>query len=740
MMNRNFLLQFKTFVFCLILFQTFTLIYGQATDSKGDNSKIEITRTENPPKIDGIIEETEWQNAAQVELKNQFEPQQLSIATEKTVVYLQYDKEFLYIAFHAFDSDPAGIRAPVSKRDAIALDDFVSIWLDTFDDRRRTYVLRFNPLGIQEDGIFTDTESDNLTWDGIFESKGVVVKDGYMVEAAIPFKTLRFQINSEKKWGLHLFRKIARKNERDSWMQISPDKQNLLIQMGNLSGLDDIFAGRTLDIIPTLTLSNTGVREANPLSPTGAGLNNVNKLDFGVTATYTLTPNLTLSATVNPDFSQVESDVPQVDVNQRFPLFFPERRPFFLEGAEIFRSAFEAAPRLVDTRQIVEPDWGIKLTGKIGKNTLGILSASDNAPGLRIDPNSPEFGKNAQFNIFRYSRDILKQSSIGFILTDRRFGDQKNTVGALDGRFQINDKNLIAYQFAYSRSKSPDDSEKKKGFASYVVYNFDDRLWDFGVSNTYLTKDFRAESGFIRRTNINRTFIDGGYSFRPKEKSWWVKARPFIVTVATKNGEGNLDESFFDPGIDLQFDRGISIYTYYSTRRDNFLGRGFTTRAYILSWEFAALRTVSTSGYFEIGTGVNFDETRPEIGKSFNSEVNLTLKPITPLSSDFLWLRSSLKSRINGDRLFAQDILRNRTIYQFGRFHAARSIVDYDTLERRIVLSLLYSYTPRPNTALFIGYGDTLYNSIDPFFGTPRPGLIRQSRSFFAKLSYNFRF
>lgn len=724
---------------CFCFFYAIQICQAQQSTAPSEESGIAIIRTDKPPKIDGIIEPEEWDTVAKTELKHQFAPQQNSVATEKTIAYLQYDKEYLYVAFHAFDSNSSAIRAPVSKRDAIALDDFVSIWLDTFDDRRRTYVMRFNPLGIQEDGIFTDSEIDNLTWDGIFESKGTVTKDGYIVEVSIPFKTLRFQINSDKKWGLHLFRKIARKNEQDSWMPISPDRQNFLIQMGNLSGLEGIFAGRTLDIIPTVTFSNTGNREEDAGVPFGAKLNTVNKLDLGVTATYTLTPNLTLSATVNPDFSQVEADVPQVDVNQRFPLFFPERRPFFLEGAEIFRGAFDSAPRIVDTRQIVEPDWGIKLTGKIGKNTIGLLSVSDNAPGLRIDPNDENYGKNALFNIFRYSRDILKQSSIGLIFTNRRFADTSNSTATIDGRLQLNDKNLIAYQFSYSRT-TDSDNVKKNGGSSYVVYNYDDRKWDFGVSNTLITKDFQADSGFIRRTDINRTYIDGGRTFRPKEKSWWVKARPFFVTVGLLNGEGKFDESFFDPGIDLEFARGISIYTYLSTRRDNFLGKGYTSRIYALSWDISTFRKISTSGYFETGTGVNFDENRPELGKSFNSEVNLTFKPITPLSSEFLWLRSNLSSRTGGERLFAQDIYRNRTVYQFNRFNAVRSIIDYDTLERRVGLSFLYSYTPRPNSALYIGYGDALYNGFDPLYGIRQPGLVRQSRSLFAKISYNFRF
>ncbi len=710
-------------------------------ETNGQNaSQLKLKQNDIPPKIDGVLAEGEWTNAVRVELNHQFEPQQLAQATERTEAFLMFDKEFLYIAFRAFDTNPSAIRAPVSRRDAIGSDDFVSVWLDTFDDRRRSYAFRFNPLGIQEDGIFTEGNIGDLSWDGILESKGVLTGEGFTVEIAIPFKTLRFQINAQKTWGLHLFRYIARKNERTSWALITPDKESLLIQMNSLQGLDGIFAGRTLDVIPYLTLSNIGTREADAGIPAGARLNTVNKLDVGVTATYTLTPNLTLSATINPDFSQIENDVPQVSVNQRFPLFFPERRPFFQEGAEVFRSFYSAAPRVIDTRQIVDPDWGIKLTGKIGKNTIGFLSASDNAPGLRVLPNDENFGKNAQFNILRLSRDVFSQSSVGLSLTDRRFAGASNMVGTLDGRIRFGEgKQLFAYQVSYSKTTDLDGT-KREGAQSYFVYNYEDRKWDFGTSQSGAARNFRAQAGFIRRVGYLRSYGYVGRTFRPKEKSWWVKARPFVVALAFRDQNGNFDETFFDPGVSLEFARGVSVYTYFSTRRDSFLGRGYTTRAYVNRFSMNAFKRLAVSGKIETGTGVNFNPSRPEIGKMLNGELYITLRPLAKLNSEFLWLKSSLKSRADGESLFAQDIYRNRTIYQFNRFNSARSIVDYDTLQRRIGLSFLYAYTPRPNTAAFVGYGDALFNGIEPLNGQRQSGLFRQSRSLFAKFSYNLRF
>lgn len=711
-----------------------------AADSSAVPEGVKLVLTEAAPKIDGVMAEGEWAGARKAVLDKQYEPQENAAATERTEVYFLYDKENLYIAFHAFDGDPAAIRAPVSKRDDIALDDKVEIWLDTFDDRRRTYAFRFNPLGIQEDGIFTDGDFGNLNWDGILTSKGTITKDGYVVEVAIPFKTLRYQINKEKRWGMHLFRRIARKQENTTWMPISRDRESFLIQMGSLEGLDGIKTGRTLDVIPTVTLSRNGTREADPTLPFGARLNEVNKLDIGVTATYAITPNLILSATVNPDFSQVEADVPQVSVNQRFPLFFAEKRPFFLEGAEVFRSFYSAAPRVIDTRQIVDPDWGIKLTGKIGKNTLGILSASDRAPGLQVPPTNQNFGKNAQFNIFRYGRDVFEQSSIGFSFTDRRFAGASNSVLTADSRFRIGDKHLFSYQLSYSKTTDL-TGVKREGSSIYLVYNYEDRKWDFGTSQSGMGRNFRAQTGFIRRTGFLRSYGYIGRTFRPKEKSWWVKVRPFVVALAFRDERGNLDESFVDPGVDMEFARGINLYTYFSTTRDNFLGSSYTTRQYVARWSVSTFEKISASGVFRIGTGVNFDPARPQLGNLLDNTLNITIKPISKVNSEFLWLKSSLASRTGGgEKLFAQDIYRNRAVYQFNRFNAVRSIIDYDTFSRRIGVSLLYGYTPRPNTAFYVGYGDALFNGLDPLTDSRRPGLVRQSRSLFAKASYNFRF
>ncbi|QQS40190.1 MAG: carbohydrate binding family 9 domain-containing protein [Acidobacteriota bacterium] len=710
------------------------------SDNKA-NESLELTQVDPSPAIDGILTPGEWDKAVKAELRYQVFPNQDdTAASEKTEVFITYDRERLYIAFKCFDSDPAGIRAPVSKRDAIDSDDLVTVFLDTYDDKQRAYYFSASAAGVQQDGIYTESSGANETWDGIYESRSALTPEGYTVELAIPFKTLRFKSGEDSKWGVHFRRWIARRSERTSWMPLSFDKPSLLAQAGGISGLKDVFQGSTIDVIPTVTFSNSGTREIDPADPMRGRLNNENKIDPGVTVIYSITPNLTLSATVNPDFSQIESDVPQVSVNQRFPLFFPERRPFFLEGNEFFRSSYNSAPSLVDTRQIVDPDWGAKLTGRIGKNTIGFLVASDNSAGLRLSPDDVDFGKNAQFTIARYTRDISDQKSLGFLFTDRRFAGSYNTVASVDGRLLFGSgKQLFAFQTAFSRTKELDGTTREGGL-TYLIYSYTDRAWDFRIGVSGSGRNFSSLTGFIRRTGYQRSYHYVARTFRPKQETWWRSIRPFIVAVAFLDRNGNLDESFFDPGVSLAFAKGVSLYTYFSTTRDNFLGRGYTTRRYVANLGLAGFKYFSLSNDFDIGTGVNFDVSRPEIGDLLNNRLSLTLRPLAKLNSEFLWIKTNLKSQINDDTLFKQDIYRNRTIYQFNRINAVRSIVEYDTLARRIGLSFQYSYTPRPNTAIYFGYGDTLFNGFDPLFQRRTGGFVRGSRSLFAKFSYNIRF
>lgn len=341
-----------------------------------------IPKFDKPPVIDGNLNDPIWQNAIVLKDFYQIDPGDNTAPSKPTEVLIGYDPKFLYIAFRAFD-EPDKIRSTVAKRDNIFSDDYVGFYLDTFNDQRRAFEIFFNPLGIQGDGVLTEGRGEDFSVDLLLESKGIIGPDGYTVEIAIPFKSLRYEAGKGKLWGAHFFRRIQRFNrELDSWMPLSRSISGNLNQAGHLGGLEGIAAERTLELIPSFTVSESGrfVRSFNPpvgVQDPGRIVNEPLVFEPGLTAKFTPSSALTLDLALNPDFAQVEADQIVVTTNQRFPIFFPEKRPFFLEGIDIFRTPISA----VHTRAIVDPDLAVKLSGKRGPDTFGLMLATDNGPG-----------------------------------------------------------------------------------------------------------------------------------------------------------------------------------------------------------------------------------------------------------------------------------------------------------------------------------------------------------------------
>src|SRR5215510_7255996 len=402
---------------------------------------IRIARFDSAPTIDGRLDEDVWGRATILKDFYQIQPGDNIAPSKPAQVLLGYDSKHLYIGFRAAD-DPGKVRATVAKRDQIFDDDYFGFYLDTFNDRRRAYAAFFNPFGVQTDGVFTEGNGEDYSVDIVMESKGVVTDEGYTVEIAIPFKSLRYEAGKGKLWNAHFFRRIKHFNgELDSWMPVSRDKSGTLNQAGQLTGLEEISTEHSLELIPSLTVSEAGRRVrafpagSMPLDP-GRLVNQPIQLDPGLTMKLSLTPTVTLDAAINPDFAQVEADQTVVTANQRFPIFFEEKRPFFFEGIDLFQTPLQA----VHTRSIVDPDYAVKLTGRRGRNSFGLLLASDNAPGNfsedeRKDESNKRFlDKNAYIGILRLKRDVGKEGNLGLIATSYNFIENNNQLGGCDGR------------------------------------------------------------------------------------------------------------------------------------------------------------------------------------------------------------------------------------------------------------------------------------------------------------------
>src|SRR5687767_971214 len=422
---------------------------------------VTIPKFETPPVIDGKLDEPVWQGAAVLKDFYQINPGDNVAPSKPTEVLIGYDPKFLYVAFRAFD-EPDKIRSTIAKRDNIWQDDYVGFYLDTFNDKRKAFEMFFNPLGIQGDGVLTEGRGEDMSVDILMDSKGVITENGYIVEIAIPFKSIRYEAGKGKLWGAHFFRRIQRfERELDSWMPFSRSISGNMNQAGHLTGLEGILAERTIELIPSLTLSQDGrfVRTFGVFPGTAAAatdpgrlVNEPIRLDPGLTAKFIPSPAITLDLAINPDFAQVEADQPVITANQRFPIFFAEKRPFFLEGIDIFQTTIAA----VHTRAIIDPDYAAKLTGKVGRNTFGLLLASDNAPGSFSDEEISDPGifpsiekfidKNAYIGVLRLKRDVGKESSLGFLATSYNFIEKHNQLAGFDGRFKLDKATTLTFQ------------------------------------------------------------------------------------------------------------------------------------------------------------------------------------------------------------------------------------------------------------------------------------------------------
>lgn len=605
--------------FYALLVIIFFSIYIQAQTNTEVASVTEVTKTnssksrvEIPPEkakpitipktsvgivIDGKVDEELWKQAAVFKDFYQTYPGDNTPASKPTEVLMMYDEKNLYVAFKCWDEKDK-IRATVAKRDEVFGEDNVRMWLDTYNDQRRAYVFGFNPYGIQQDGIYTEGRGADFSIDIVMESKGVIEDWGWAVEVKIPFKSLRYTAGKGKMWGFNVARNIDRLNDEfDQWLPDDRNVSGFLIKHGKITGLDEIKYERTLEVVPSITISETGRRlGVFPDGSTDRFVNQPIKQDIGVTMKYTISPNVTLDLAYNPDFAEIEADAPVVSANQRFPIFFQEKRPFFLEGAEIFNTPLQ----VFYSRTIVDPDIAAKLTGKIGKTSFGFLAASDKAPGNydeddrndiftrnRVD----EFiDRNATFAVFRVKRDIGKENNLGFFTTYRSFPEQKNLVGGFDGRFKIDDKTVFQFQVVGTNSRrcffdadfeptlNPQQTLRNQqicggyrvdgdfipgssyqnyrtgnGFAYFANYDYTTENFGYTLEIGGRTQDYRADAGFTRRTNQNYLFAGTRNSTKSNPKGKIIRVNWYNNLSFNYDWQGRSQGMEWGSSVNFQF-------------------------------------------------------------------------------------------------------------------------------------------------------------------------------------------
>lgn len=742
---------------------------------------VAIPRHDGDITVDGRLDEPVWAQAARLEGFRQFQPVDSRPAEDSTVVLVWYSATAMHFGIRAYDRVPEGVRATVSDRDNIGNDDQVTIYLDTFNDRRRAYFFGVNPYGVQDDGVRSEggfsasmgmMGSIDRNPDFIWQSKGEKTDFGWQAEVRVPFKSLRWEPGEVLTWGLNVSRLTRRTGYEDSWTDVRRANASFLAQAGSITGIRNISRGVVTEIQPTLVADLPGRRLASgdfTREPIGQDIGANLRLGF---------TQLTLDATLNPDFSQVESDAGLVTINERFALFFPERRPFFLEGIELFASP----NNLVYTRSVANPLAGSKLTGKLGAWTIAHLTALDEqgtAAGSGLSAS-----RNAFVNLTRMRRDVGENSVAGVTLTSRDESGDFNRVLSVDTRLVFAKLYYLQAQLGASATRDARSADTRVDPLWEAEVDRTGRRWGFNYKLTGIGNDFETWSGFVNRTGIitasgfNRVSLYGARGALVEQVTLFGGGRQFLAygardVLGSAPIEGSLEvnaSARVRGGWNLST-RGERGFVRFDPRRyaayaigspaspapfaradgvfDALLGSATITTPTWRLWQ-GSVRV-------EQGTRAIFPEASE--GRARGVTGSLSLRP-TPAVRVFGTLTMQTLERRDGSE-FARTILpRLKAEVQPNRWVFFRLVAEYRN-ERQAALrdprsgqpilvngavvparannalrmDWLASYEPSPGTVAFFGYGSTL--------ASPRvlgfDDLTRRDDGFFVKFAYLLR-
>lgn len=726
-----------------------------------------VLRTDTPPSVDGRLDDAVWETATHLTEFVQIAPLEGVPGTEDTEVWLAYDSNYLYFAFYAHYTDPGMMRTNRADRDEIRGDDRMSVLFEPFLDQQRAYQFEVNGYGVQADSIVNADGSTGASsrggprpqqtggvrraggsggsglsgsgqfgirgdssWNTLFTTAGRVVADGWTAEMRIPFKSLRYPGGDTGQWGFQITRVIRGISEAQAWAPISRGVQGQLTQFGRLEGLDGLSTSRNLEFLPEIT----GIRFGSLDTDAGAFVESDPDGDAGLSVKYGITPNLTADITFNPDFSQIESDRPQIETNQRFALFFPEQRPFFLEGQEIF--ATPTITNLLHTRTIVDPRFGGKLTGKLGRTTIGVLAADDEAAGRLDDPVDPRFGSTAQTFVGRARYDLYSESYLGAIATAREFGDDFNRVGGIDGRFRLGRTHRLSFMAVGGSTRDSEEGDLT-GAVVEADYTRQGRNLGYGGSYSSVGPEFRSGTGFLPRLDYRQAMGNVSYRFWPE--STLITWGPTVEYLRLYNHEGVLQDEQLQARASFSFQNNLSLNGTVSRDLERFNEVDFRKTGYGFFGVWSQ-RLVSILGGMNWGDGVLFSDT-PFLGRNLSGNFQISARPTSRLRAELVGIFSQFVDPRDDSEVFNVKIYRTRATYQFTTQLLVRHILEYNTASLTLGNNLLLTYRINAGTVAHLGYDDRFQGGsrIDALLFDSRR-LERTNRAIFAKVAYLFRY
>lgn len=701
-------------------------------------------------KVDGVLNEAAWSEATVIKLPYEWLPGDNIPAPVDTDCLVTYNNNNLYISFRCFDPDSSKIRAHLMDRDAtdtLIQDDHVVIMIDPFNDERRGFQFRANPLGVQADAIFSEMEGyEDFSWDAIWKSAGKITDWGYSIEMAIPFNQLRFpRTSGVQTWGFSAERSYPR-NVRHRMTSHKRERNIscILCQINKITGFQGISPGYNLEFDPTLTANRTDRVASFPQGPMENGKV---KAEPGLTARWGITPNLILNATINPDFSQVEADVAQLEVNTRFAIRYPEKRPFFLEGADFFLTPLEA----VFTRTVADPAGGFKLTGKIGKNAAGFFGTYDKINNLLFPSNqgsmSTSLDQGVMTGVFRFRRDVGRNSAVGVLYTGRANQNYYNHLASFDGYFRLSRTKTLNIQYLHSETKYPidvaqdfgQDLDRFGGDAFYFSFQHMGRNWLYTFSYRDLSPSFRADYGYIPRVDLRQPSAGIYRMLWGKKKDWFTRIFFGLNGTVAYNYKGDLTDQSFSLVSNYTGPLQSTVRVSLSRNKELYGGKLYNLNQMQFFSELKPAGGLRFSLAGQYGDGIDYHNFRKATILRLMPFAEIGLGPHLNLNFQHALERLDLK----GNKIYMANLSQVKIIYNFNVRTFFRAIIQYLNVSRDLQMYIfpiqaktqtfftqfLFSYKINPQTVLFLGYSDN-------YLGMTGIDVTRTDRTFFVKIGY----
>jgi hypothetical protein len=641
------------------------------SDSPPTAIRYNVTAAPSTVSVDGVLNEPAWQQATTIPLRYEWMPGDGVAPPVATTCWVTFDREHLYVAFEASDPNPEAIRAHLMDRDAISTlsqDDHVTITVDPFNGERRGFQFRVNPLGVQADAVFSELDGEDFSWDAVWASAGTITPTGYVVEMAIPFNQLRFPSTSDvQTWGFAAGRSYPRsERHRIASFYRDRDRSCMLCQVNKLTGFADLSTGNDLEVAPTFTASRTDRRtdsdrgrlDAGPITPSP-----------GLTARWSPSPNTAVNGTVNPDFSQVEADAAQLQANNRFALYYPERRPFFLEGLDVFQTPMRA----VFTRTVTDPVGGVKTTSTFGRNAIGVFATRDRVNNLLLPSNqstgSALLEQEVNSGVLRYRRDVGNGSAIGGLYAGRESAGYRNHVVGVDGFVRLSKANTLTFQYLSSATQYPtaiiEEYDQQPGLfggdALEATLSHRTRRWSGFARYQDLAPTFRNDSGFFSRVDTRTAELQAIRNIWGDNHSWFSSIGMGFNAKRTIDYDGNMTDQNL---ILLATYRGplqSTLHGQLNLESTQFAGRIYHQTGVVALAGLQPTGALQLDVMSYIGDGVDFANQRP--ATKVRIDPTLTWKLGRHVNLNLTYSMQRLKA--NGAHLFTEQLLQTRLRYHF---------------------------------------------------------------------------